>query len=76
MKRFSVFLAVTASLLATPLLAGQPAKRPTCQVTKAPARDVKRPEPCRKPTIPPVVDPTPFYLVSTGSPRVTLSDLS
>ena len=77
MKHFSVFAVVTASLLATPLWAGPPAKRPTCLAAKAPSRETKRIEPCRRPPIPPVVDPTPMFLASTGSPaRVAASDIS
>jgi len=72
-----IALAVMASLLPTALLAGPPAtKRPQCQSPKAPARDAKRVEPCRKPAIPPVIDQTPMFLASTMAAHVTLSDLS
>jgi hypothetical protein len=76
MRHFSVFVAVAASLLAAPLLAGPPAKRPTCQMAKTPSRDVKRIEPCRRAPIPPVIDPTPMYLVSTAGLRPPVSDLT
>jgi hypothetical protein len=69
--------AVMASLLPVPLLAGPPAtKRPQCQLPKAPARDGRRTEPCRKPVIPPVIDQTPLFLASTAPGQVVLSDLS
>ena len=68
--------AAVASLLATPLLAGPPAKRPTCQVPKTPARDAKRAEPCRRQAIPPVIDLSPMFLISTAAAPVVLSDLS
>lgn len=76
MQRLAVLIALTSSLLAAPLLAGPPVKRPYCQVTKAPARDLKRLEPCRKPPIPPVIDPTPVYLISTAGLQVSTSDLT
>ena len=76
MQRLAVLIAVTASMLAAPLLAGPPAKRPDCQVTKAPVRELKRLEPCRKPTIPPVIDPTPVYLISTAGLQPSFSDLT
>jgi hypothetical protein len=76
MRHFSVFIAVAASLLAAPLLAGPPAKRPTCQVAKTPSRDVRRPEPCRRAPVPPVIDPTPMYLVSTTGAQPRVSDLT
>lgn len=75
MKRLSVFAVVAASLLATPLLAGPPAKRPYCQVIKTPPREIKRIEPCRRPPIPPIVDPTPMFLVSTAE-RTPISTAS
>ena len=75
MKRFSVFALVSASILATPLLAGPPAKRQYCQAPKAPARDIRR-EPCRKPPIPPVIDRTPMFLISTGGRVATATDLT
>jgi hypothetical protein len=72
-----IALAVMASLLPTPLFAGPPAtKRPTCQLPKAPARDSKRAEPCRRPAIPPVIDLTPMFLASTAASHGVLSDLS
>ena len=65
MKRLSVLVVASASLLASPLFAGPPAKRPYCQALKSPPRDAKRVEPCRRPPIPPVIDPTPMFLAST-----------
>jgi hypothetical protein len=76
MRQFKVLVVVAASLLAAPLLAGPPAKRPTCQVAKTPSRDVKRVEPCRRAPIPPVIDPTPMYLVSTTGAQARVSDLT
>ncbi|MDQ3075282.1 MAG: hypothetical protein M3Q88_06715 [Pseudomonadota bacterium] len=77
MKRLSALAVVAAALITTPLLAGQPAaKRPMCQPLKPPLRDAKRLELCRKALIPPVVDPTPMFLVSTTGPQAALSDLS
>ena len=67
---------VSAALLATPVLAGPAPKRSVCQQPKAPARDAKRPEPCRKPAIPPVIDQTPMFLASTAASPAALSDLS
>ena len=72
-----IALAVMASLLPTALLAGPPTtKRPQCQLPKAPARDARRVEPCRKPAIPPVIDQTPMFLASTAASPTVLSDLS
>lgn len=76
MKRLSIIAIATASLVAAPLLASPPLKRPTCQAVKAAAKDVKRVELCRKAPIPPVVDPTPMFLVSTSGQQPVLSDLS
>ncbi len=39
-------------------------------------RDAKRPEPCRKPAIPPVIDPTPLFLASTAASPAVRSDLT
>ena len=72
----SIAFAAIAALLATPVFAGPAPKRSTCPVAKAPTRDAKRAEPCRKPAIPPVIDPTPMFLASTAGSRVALSDLS
>ena len=76
MKHVFPFAVAAASLVATPLVAGPPAKRPSCQVTKAPARDVKRSVPCRRQSIPPFLDPTPMFLVATRAAPVVVSDLS
>ncbi len=76
MKHAFALAIAAASLVATPLVAGPPAKRPSCQVTKAPTRDTKRSVPCRKQSIPPFLDPIPMFLVSTGAAPVVLSDLS
>jgi len=76
MRHTLAFAAAGAALLATPLLAGPPAKRPTCQVPKGPARDAKRVEPCRRQAIPPIIDPSPMFLISTAAAPVALSDLS
>jgi hypothetical protein len=68
---------LSAALLATPVIAGAPAtKRSLCQLPKAAARDARRPDPCRKPAIPPVIDPTPMFLASTAASPALLSDLS
>ena len=75
MKRISVLALVAGSLLATPLLAGPPAKRPSCQVPKSPARDVRR-EQCRKAPVPPLFDRTPMFLISTEGRQVSPSDLA
>ena len=75
MKRFLVLGLVSSSLLAVPVIAGPTAKRPYCQVPKSPVRDIRR-EPCRKPPIPPVIDRTPIYLISTAGRTVGSSDLS
>ena len=76
MKLSPALALVSAALLATPVLAGPAPKRSACQQPKVPARDAKRPEPCRKPAIPPVIDQTPMFLASTTAAHVTLSDLS
>ena len=76
MKLSPALALVSAALLAAPAIAGPAAKRLACQQPKAPARDGKRPEPCRKPAIPPVIDQTPMFLASTTAAHVTLSDLS
>ncbi len=67
---------VSAALLATPVFAGPSPKRPLCQLNKAVAREAKRPEPCRKPSIPPVIDQMPVFLASTAASPAALSDLS
>lgn len=66
---------VAGSLVATPLLAGPPAKRPSCQLSKIPSRDVRR-EPCRKAPVPPLFDRTPIFLISTDGRPVAPSDLA
>jgi hypothetical protein len=76
MKLSLALIVVAAAVLATPVLAGPTPKRPVCQVLKVPSRDAKRPEPCRKQPIPPVIDPTPLFLASTAGSRSNLSDLS
>lgn len=76
MKHAFALAVAAASLVATPLLAGPPAKRPSCQVTKAPTRDTKRTVPCRKQSIPPFLDPTPMFLVATNAAPAAHSDLS
>ena len=76
MKRSHILLVATASLVATPLLAGPLVKRPLCQITKAQPRDAKRLELCRKQNIPPVIDPTPMFLASSEAPASALADLS
>ncbi len=76
MKGVFTLALVSAALLATPLFAGPAPKRPLCHLPKAPALDVKRPEPCRKPATPPVIDQSPFFLASTASSPAALSDLS
>ena len=68
-----IAIAALAALVPAPLLASPPAKRTVCQAQKAPARDAKRAEPCRRPAIPPVIDPTPVFLASVAA--VALSDL-
>jgi hypothetical protein len=75
MKHLSAMLLASA-LVAAPVVAGPVAKRSACQSAKAPARDGKRAEPCRKPAIPPVIDQTPMFLASTAAPPAALSDLS
>ncbi len=68
---------VALALVATPVLAGPTqSKRPICQVQKAPIRDAKRVEPCRRLTIPPVIDPTPMFLASTAGGRLTFPEIS
>ena len=76
MKHAFALAVAAASLVATPLFAGPPAKRPSCQVAKTPTRDAKRAEPCRRQAIPPVIDPTPMFLASTAASPVAWSDLS
>ncbi len=76
MKRSLALIAAAAAVLATPVLAGPTPKRPVCQVLKVPSRDAKRPEPCRKQPIPPVIDPTPVFLASTAASRLIVSNLS
>ena len=76
MKHAFALAVAAASLVATPLFAGPPAKRPSCQVTKAPTRDTKRTVPCRKQGIPPFLDPTPMFLVATNAAPAAHSDLS
>ena len=77
MKRLSATL-LAFVLLAAPLSASPAPKRFACQVTKAPAREAKRIEQCRKPAIPPLLDPTPLFLASAvaAPSRAPLSDLS
>ena len=75
MTRIAILALVAGSLIATPLLAGPPAKRPTCQVLKSPARDVRR-EPCRRGQIPPVLDRMPIFLISTEGRPLAPSDLA
>ena len=75
MKQLFATLAASA-LIAAPVIASPAPKRSTCQIAKAPARDAKRSEPCRKPVIPPVIDQTPMFLASTAASPVALSDLS
>ncbi len=73
----SLALLIASFLIATPVLAGSPVvKRPLCQLPKPAQRDVKRVETCRKPPIPPVIDPTPMFLASTAGSQPTASDLS
>ena len=70
---------VAAALLPAPALAGPVAKKqqPTCHTSKAPTRDSKKVEPCRRNApIPWVIDPTPLFLASTASTSATVSDLS
>ena len=75
MMRISILALVTVSLVATPLLAGPPAKRPTCQALKSPSRDVRR-EPCRRAPVPPLFDRTPMFLISTEARPLAPSDLA
>ena len=76
MKHALALAVAAASLVATPVLAGPPVKRPACPAAKAPARDAKRSEPCRKQNIPLFLDPTPMLLVSTRAAPAMVSDLS
>jgi hypothetical protein len=76
MKRFSLLAIAAAAVIAAPLVAGPPVKRPSCQPPKVAGRDVRRSEPCRTPPVPPLVDPTPMYLVSTAGRTPLSSDLS
>jgi hypothetical protein len=76
MRHLSALLLASA-LLAAPVIAAQPvAKRPMCQAAKAPPRDARRSDPCRKPAVPPVVDQTPMFLASTAASPALVSDLS
>lgn len=77
MNRALALLLVSA-LAATPVFAGPPvAKRPLCQAPKAPQRDAKRLESCRKSqAIPPVIDPTPWFVASTNASSSAPSYLS
>ena len=75
MKHMALLGLVASSLVATPLLAGPPAKRPSCQLSKSPSRDVRR-EPCRKAPIPPLFDRTPMFLISTDGRPAAPSDLA
>ena len=75
-KHLIAMIAV-AALLPAPALAGPPVKKPLCQVNKAPTRDAKKVEPCRRTApIPWVIDPTPLFLASTSPSSATVSDLS
>ena len=74
MKRTLALAVAAVTLVATPLFAAPPTKRPLCQITKA--CDAKRAEPCRKNEIPPVIDLTPLFLASTNASPAVLSDLS
>ena len=76
MKRTLALAFAAVALIATPVVGASQAKRPSCQITKAQPRDARRNEQCRKQAIPPVVDPTPMFLVSTDAPTTALSDLS
>jgi len=77
MKRALALTLLAAAVATTPVLAAPPSKRPICQAPKLPARDAKRPDPCRKlQSIPPVIDQTPMFFLSTGAGPVTVSDLS
>ncbi len=78
MKRILTISALAVAVLAAPVLASPPvAQRPICQTPKVTARDAKRVEPCRKPPVPPIIDPTPMFLASTGpSAAAEPSDLS
>ena len=68
---------LASALLTPPVFAAPPTvKRPLCQMPKAQTRDAKRAEPCRKPAIPPLIDPTPLFLASTSASPAVLSDLS
>ncbi len=76
MKRTLALAFAAAAVLATPVLAGPPSKRPQCQFPKAQSRDAKRSDYCRRQAIPPVVDPTPLFLVSTNAPALASSEFS
>ncbi len=76
MKRTFALAFAAAAVVAVPVLASPPAKRPPCQIPKAQSRDGKRVEPCRRQAIPPVIDPTPIFLVSTNSPPMASPKLS
>jgi hypothetical protein len=73
--RILILATTAAAVFATPLLAGPPVKRQYCQVPRTPARDVRR-EPCRKPPVPPVIDRTPMYFISTDGRPATTSTLT
>ena len=70
-----VALIAVAALVPVPAFAGSTPKKPICQVNKAPPRDSKKVEPCRRTApIPWVVDPTPLFLAS--APIVNATSLS
>jgi hypothetical protein len=75
MKHMALLGLVATSLVAAPSFAGPPAKRPSCQLPKSPARDVRR-ELCRKAPIPPLFDRTPMFLISTDGRPAAPSDLT
>ena len=72
-KHFFALVAL-AAILPAPALAGPPVKKqPPCQVNKAPEREAKKAEPCRKTApIPWVVDPTPLFLASATTEATPL----
>ena len=76
MKPTFVLALAAASLIATPVFAAPPVKRPACQAAKAPARDARRVELCRKQAIPPIIDPLPMFLASTAGSTAALADFS
>jgi hypothetical protein len=77
MNRTSMLLTLAFAIIAAPVVAGPPlAKRPLCQAPRTPARDVRRVESCRKPPVPPVVDPTPMFLASTAPATAPTWDFS